>query len=93
MFEDVEKKIKAKRKTTVRELMEQSLPQIYNALNPSAEGMATQTRMQMTSVHEELKQYRQATAGNPESTQQQRQLFQNILDRVKNISKRVKKIR
>ena len=94
MFEDVENKLRRKKssikKSSVAQQMKSSLPQIYNALHPSTHAQAMQTKIQMVSARQELQDWSQK---NPESTQKQRAIFQDVLDRFGKISDRLKNLK
>ncbi len=56
MFPDIDKKI-ARKKHPVESVMQKSLPQIYNALYPSANLMATEARLELVAEREDIRHW------------------------------------
>jgi hypothetical protein len=87
MFENVEAKIrKGSKKDPTKLAMKTSLPQIYNALHPSTTSMAIETRIQIASTKNTIKEWIQK---NSNHINEQREVFKNILGKVQSLTEKI----
>ncbi|MCP4760321.1 MAG: hypothetical protein GY870_00980 [archaeon] len=93
MFENIEAEIKSKKAkmdtSCIKKDMQESLPQIYNALYPTATSLATETRIQIINTRENLQKW---VEKNSNLINLQRSLFQSFLDRFRSIQQKLGQI-
>jgi hypothetical protein len=81
--------LKKSNKDPIQMTMRESLPQIYNAVFPSATSMATQMRIQIEDSREMIKKFYEE---NKEKISQQRDMFQSFLNKFQNLGNKIKRI-
>lgn len=90
MFERMDSElVKYKRQDPIQLKMKESLPQIYNAIYPSATSIATQMRIQIEESRDMIKKFYEE---NKDQISLQREIFQSFLNKFQNIGNKIKKI-
>ena len=90
MFDIMEERIKNKKKSQkIENEIKKSVPQIHQALNSSANVSATETRMEMDLNKDELLTF---LFQHPEKIQNNRALFNAILEKYRSISGKISKL-
>jgi hypothetical protein len=90
MFEQMDIEISKKnRHDSIQMKMKECLPQIYNAIYPSATSIATQMRIQIEESRDMIKRFYEE---NKDKITLQREIFQTFLNKFQNIGNRIKKI-
>ncbi len=90
MFDIMDEKLneKGKKKKLVKE-MKESAPKVYQALHPPLDFVAAETRAELKySKDQLLKMF----LDHPERIKQNRELFQSILGKYREISKKISKL-